>query len=35
LLAKRAHEQTLVAAQRAEAALQGLIQGVSNRTERH
>jgi PAS domain S-box-containing protein len=35
LLAKRAHEQTLIAAQRAEAALQGLIQGVSNRAERH
>jgi PAS domain S-box-containing protein len=35
LLAKRAHEQTLIAAQRAEAALQGLIQGVSSRAERH
>jgi PAS domain S-box-containing protein len=35
LLAKRAHDQTLIAAQRAEAALQGLIQGVSNRAERH
>jgi len=35
LRAKRAHEQTLLAAQRAEAALQGLIQGVSNRVDRH
>jgi PAS domain S-box-containing protein len=35
LRAKRAHEQTLIAAQRAEAALQGLIKGVSSRAERH
>jgi len=35
LRAKRAHEQTLIAAQRAEAALQGLIKGVSSRVDRH
>jgi len=35
LRAKRAREQTLIAAQRAEAALQGLIKGVSNRADRH
>jgi PAS domain S-box-containing protein len=35
LRAKRAHAKTLVAAQHAEAALQGLIQGVSNRADRH